>query len=225
MPAYNLLDLSTVVRSFGRGVVFYSDLWLPELGNPIDLNHLGDTEGDISIATNPELNGLTTPELTGPAKHEIDYTGEAPMVEVPLYLTDPALYAVISPSNSQHAGRSRVSAVAERTLVIFPERLFLEGSPGDAISAATLAVTAGVWTLGGVALTATQTALLGQSIWLWRGVFNRPPRTFHGGTGDARKQIETCSFEVMHHPDMPEGHHLYTIGDPSLASIDLDGAS
>ena len=221
----NLLDLASVVRSFGRGVVFYSDVWIPELGSPLALTHLGDTEGDIAVQTNPELNALTTPELTGPAKHEIDYTGEAPMVEIPLYLTDPALYAVISPANSKNAGRSRVSAVSEKTLVIFPEKLFLTGNPGDAISDVQISVTAGVWTKDGNALTAAETALLGQSMWFWRGLFNRPPRTFHGGTGDARKQIEACSFEVMHHPDMPEGHKLYTIGDPTTQGIDLDGLS
>jgi hypothetical protein len=29
----------------------------------------------------------------------------------------------------------------------------------------------------------------------------------------------------MHHPDMPEGHKLYTIGNPFPAGINLDGAS
>ena len=79
-----LLDLATLVRSWGRGVVFYADRWSP--GTALALTHLGDTEGDIKIATNPAMAGLTTPELTGPAVHEMDYTGEAPTLELPLWL-------------------------------------------------------------------------------------------------------------------------------------------
>jgi hypothetical protein len=111
----NLLDLADVVRSFGRGVVFQSPVWDPAAG-PLALTHLGDTEGDIVINTNPEVAGLTTPELTGPAFHEGDYVGENPVVEIPLYLTDPAMWAICSPSGSAHAGRSRRGTVAERTL-------------------------------------------------------------------------------------------------------------
>jgi hypothetical protein len=85
--------------------------------------------------------------------------------------------------------------------------------------------TGGVWTLGGSALSATQLALLDSSFWLWRGFFNRPPRRFLGGAGDARKNIETVSFQAMQHPDMPEGHRLYTTGDPADSSINLDGMS
>src|SRR5688572_5312432 len=108
MPAYNLLALPDVVRSWGRGVVHYAPRWSPGDG-PLALTHLGDTEGDIVINTNPETAGLTTPELTGPAVHEFDYTGENPVVEIPLYLTDPALLAVCTPSGASSAGRSRRS--------------------------------------------------------------------------------------------------------------------
>ena len=220
----NLLDLADVVRSFGRGVVFQSPVWDPATG-PLALTHLGDTEGDIMVNTNPEVAGLTTPELTGPAFHEGDYVGENPVVEIPLYLTDPALWAICSPSGSAHAGRSRRGSVAERTLVIFPEQLFLVTDPQGIVARETLVFTGTGWTLGGDALTAAQLALLDSSFWLWRGFFNRPPRRFLGGAGDARKNIETVSFQAMQHPDMPEGPGLYTTGDPADSSINLDGMS
>lgn len=232
MPSYSLQDLNSIVRSWGRGVVFYSvdqqggttpTLWDPT--GPLYLRHLGDTEGDLVINTNPEMASLTTPELTGPAPHEVDYTGEAPQIEVPLYLADPALEAIVSPIGQASAGRSRRSAPREYSLVILPEALFLTTGVSGAVSAATLAVTAGVFTLGGQALTAAQTALLGFGFWAWRVVPTRPPKRFRGGAGDDRKNIETVTFMVCHHPDMPEDHHLYTIGNPYDASINLEGSS
>jgi hypothetical protein len=224
MPSYNLLDLSTVLRSLGRGVVFRAPRWNPGDG-PLTLTHLGDTEGDISIATNPEMAALTTPELTGPAPVEMDYTGEAPVITFPMYLTDPTLIALVTPTGQASAGRSRRSAPLEHTLVILPEALFLKTDNAGIVSDYTLASSGGNWTLDGVALDSAQLALLAGSFWAWRGVFTTPPRSYRGGAGDARKNIEEVTFTLLHHPTMPEGHHLYTIGDPDDAGIDLDGGS
>lgn len=220
----SLLDLASVVRSLGRGVVFIADRWDPGSGD-LSPTHLGDTEGDIVINTNAEMSALTTPELTGPAAHEMDYTGENPTIEIPLYLTSPALMALVSPTGLAGAGRSRRSAPAEKTLIIFPEQLFLKPDGSGVVESYDLKRVGGAWTLDDVALTSAQLALLGVTFWAWRGVFTRPPMRFLGGAGDARKNIETVTFTVMQHPDMPEGHKLYTIGDPEDAGIDIEGGS
>lgn len=225
MPNYNLLDLTTIRRHLGgRGVVLYAPRW--DRNGALALTHLGDTEGDIVVSTNPEVSALTLPELSGPAAHEADYTGENPTVEIPLFLADPTTLAIVSPTGAASAGATRRRAVQEYTLVIIPETLFLVNNAAGAPERKQLAfTTAGGWTLNGVALTADQLDLLESSVWLWRGYFSRPPRSFRGGAGDAKKAIETVTFQAMHHPGMPEGHMLYTTGDPALAEIDLDGAS
>lgn len=215
---FDLLNLAEVLRTFGRGVVFRGSRFDPETGSPIALTHLGDTEGDITFTPNAEVAGLTLPEITGPAMHEATVTGENPVLEMPLFIADPALLATVSPLGSASAGRIGRVAAAEHTLAIFPEELF-----GD--SRAQLAYNAGAWTLGGVALTAAQLALLDGALWLWRGFFNRPPRRWLGGAGDASRNIETVSFQVMFHTGMPTGHGLYTVGDPSEAGIDIEGGS
>ena len=220
----DLLNLADVVRTIGRGVVFRAPRWNPGIGEELVLTHLGDTEGDISIATNAEVAGLTTPELSGGAMHEADFVGENPTIEAPIFLADPTLLALVSPSGVASGGRSRRSAPEEHTLVIFPEQLFLETVAGI-VHRRTVAFSGGAWTFNGAALSAARQTLLDMSFWAWRGFFNRPPQRFLGGAGDAKKQIETVSFQVMHHPDMPEGHHLYTIGDPVAADIDLEGGS
>lgn len=232
MPGYSLLDLTTVVRSWGRGVVLYATTdqagtipgrW--DLTGPLYLQHLGDTEGDITINTNPQMDSLTTPELTGPAPHEVDYSGEAPEIEIPLYLADPALEAIISPIGQANAGRSRRSAPREHTLVIMPEGLFLKADAEGVVQDYDLAFSGTTWTLNGIGLTTAQLAQLGSSFWAWRAIFSRPPKRFRGGAGNDRKNIETATAMICHHPDMPEGHHLYTIGDPQAAGINLEGTS
>lgn len=221
----NLLDLNDVLRKIGRGVVFYAPTrWNPQLGDPLALTHLGDTEGDITVNLATETKGLTTPELTGPAMHEVDIMGENPTVEIPLYLADPDLWAIISPNGSANGGTSRRVSVQERTLVVFPEALYLKAT-GGVNEAKELSYAGGNWTLDGVALDAAQLLMLDQSMWFWRGFFTRTPRRLRGGGGDDGKNIDTATFQVMVHPDMPEGHQLWTTGDPWASSIDLDGGS
>lgn len=225
MGNFTLADAAAVIATYGRGIVFDGDMWDPASG-AISLTQLGHTEGDIVVNPNSQIAGLTLPELTGPAKHETDYLGEDPKIEIPLYLADPTLIARVSPSGSAHAGRSRRGPVKEHTLWVVPEALFLSADSVGIITTHTLSFDgAGVWTIDAVPLTAEQQRLLDASFWLWRAVFDRPPRRFRGGAGDDKKNLEKVMVSAMHHPDMPEGHHIYTTGDPFASDIDLNGMS
>lgn len=224
MQKLNLLDVTALSASYGRGVVFYADKWTRQ-GHLI-MAQLGITEGDIVVTPQETLASLTIPELTGPAAHEMDYTGENPKIDVPLYLTDPALIAVCSPSGSAHAGRSRRSAVKEWTLMVIPESVFLENDAQGIVHDFEVDwTTGGRWLFNGVPFTPEQDMALGVSFWLWRAVFNRPPRKFRGGAGDAKKNIEQVAIQAMHHPLMPEGQHIYTTGNPFDSGINLNGES
>lgn len=224
-----LLNLEDVLRRIGRGVVFYAVdgdgepiRWDP--GTEMNLVHLGDTEGNIVVNANGEQAVLTLPEIAGSAVFEATYLGENPVVEIPLFLADPALLPIVSPIGNISAGHIRVRDVSERTLVIFPEKLFrLPGGQDEGFGM--LSFAAGAWSLGGAALTDAQDAIMAMSMWFWRGFFSRPSRSFLGGHGDEGKNIETVSFQAMMHPDMPDGHRLYTLGDPALSGINLEGGS
>lgn len=221
---YTLLDLETLLRKIGRGVVFYAvdgsgDPVRWDAASELNLTHLGDTEGDITFEPNGSVANLTLPELSGDAIHEATHLGENPQLDIPLFLADPDLLSIVSPVGQAGAGYGRVRDVSERTVVVFPEGLFQEanGTFDD------LAYTSGGgWTVGGDALTADQETQLENSLWLWRGYFERPTRSFYGGHGDDGKNIETVMFRVMMHPDLPEGQRLFTIGDPSAVSIDIE---
>lgn len=185
---------------------------------PLNLAHLGNTEGEISPSSEVAISELTFPEYTGPSAHKRYYDGESVMVTIPLFFADPRLQAICSPIGSASGGHSRQRPVKEHTLVIVPEQLLFDPS-SDAFEA--LTYTGGVWQVGGSNLTAKQEQLLGLSIWAWRGSFGRQlPAYKHD---DGGKVVNPVEFSVMHSPEFPEGHMLYTRGDPTLAGIDLEG--
>jgi hypothetical protein len=228
---YSLLDLETLLRKYGRGVAFYAHDGTPELvGDPIrwdgaselQLAHLGDTEGDITMPLNESIANLTLPEIAGGAVFEATYTGEAPQIVLPLFLADPNLLSIISPIGQASAGHIRVRDVAERTIVLFPEELFRDA---EQVYRTLTYTQAGGWLLNGVALDAALITLLGLSVWGWRGYFSRPERSFLGGHGDDGKNIVPTTFNIMMHPDMPDGQRLYTVGDPAAQGIFVDGTS
>lgn len=229
-----LLSLENIIRSIGRGVVLYAPRWSPGdgraliqsgAGDAYALKHLGDTEGDITLALNEDVQALTLPEITGPAEHEADYMGENPVLSIPLFLADPTLRGIVSPISSPHGGGERRRPATKYTLAVLPEALVLEAGAGGRNSVKELTCPGGAWELDGVPLDAARSTMLAQSVWLWRGYFKRPEQSFKGGAGNAKKSIEKCTFQVMHHPDLPDGQHLYTAGDPFLAGVDLNGGS
>jgi hypothetical protein len=228
MPNASLLNLQTLLRKIGRGVIFYAHdgdgipvRW--DGTSPLLLQHLGDTEGEIIKQPNFTVANLTLPEISGGAVYEATYTGENPVIDMPLFLADANLLPIVSPTGSASAGLERVEDVAERTVVIFPERFFKRlDAPGYADIGYT---TGGNFTVDGVAITDTQEALLAHALWAWRGYFSRPPRRFRGGHGDDAKNIEVVQFTMMVHPDMPDGERLYTTGNPFDVDIEIDPGS
>jgi len=215
---YTLQDLTTVLRAIGRGVVFYADKWNGSTN--LTLAHLGDTEGEITVELNEEYVHLTTPELTGQAKHKSYVAGEDPVVTIPLFLADPALRSVVSPTGNASGGYQRRRPVKERTVVIFPEELFLNPSTGEY---GQLVYTGTAWQVDGQALTPEQEKLLGMSVWFWRGYFTKAMPPFRHE--DAGKTVVPVTFQVMQSDlstsIIPDGQRLYTVGDPEDAGIDI----
>lgn len=214
---FTLANLQDQVRAIGRAVVMIAPTrWEP--GTKIALQHLADTEGDISVAKNESYVHLQLPELTGPAKHESYVEGEDPVITMPIFIASPDTRALITPTDHASGGYSRRRKVKSRTLVLFPEEMFFDEASNtyQQLSYSD----AGGWELGGEVLTTDQERLLGLSMWFWRGYFTRPSIPFRHG--DAGKTVESVSFQVQHAAYMPEGHMLYTLGDPAESDIDID---
>lgn len=223
MPnTYTLQDLQAVLRAIGRGVVFYAEKW--DGTSNLALTHLGDTEGEITTELNEEYVHLTLPELTGAAKHKSYVTGEDPVVTLPLFLADPDLRAIVSPTGNASGGYQRQRPVKERTLVIFPEELFFDEATGEY---GDLAYTGTAWQVNGQPLTPAQQKLLGQSVWFWRGYFTKPGPVFRHE--DAGKLVQPTNFQAMQSDldlsIIPDGERLYTLGDPTEKNIDIHPAA
>jgi hypothetical protein len=218
-----LKDLQQAARAIGRGVVFRANVWAGTAA--LALTHLGDTEGDITVAANESYVHQTLPELTGPAKHESYVEGEDPVVTLPLFAADPADRAILTPTGNASGGYSRRRKVKEHTLVVFPEELFFNEESG-AYDLQLSYTKAEGWKLGGEELNAEQKRLLALAMWFWRGYFNRAPVEFKHG--DAGKTVASVAFQVMQSKlpvaVLPEGERLYTLGDPKEKQIELDPA-
>lgn len=192
--------LQNALRTIGKGYVF--------VGNPGEtgsngLRPLGATEGEIKVAFNQEFNDLKFPEYTGPAIHERKMTGENVTVTIPLILGDPDLLDDISPVRSRGGGYSSQQVVKTTSLVIFPEAEIRGG----------LTYTAGS---GGAAGTWTPAAPA-NAVWIWKGHFVRPGMNYK--QADGGKVIVETTFQALFDGTRPDGHRLYTIGDPVAAGI------
>lgn len=219
---YRLLDLQAQLRAIGRGVVFYAEKW--DGATNLKLTHLGDTEGEITVETNESYSHLTLTELTGEAKHKSYVNGEDPVVTIPLFLADPALRAIVSPTGSASGGYQRQRPVKERTLVVFPEELFFNPTTGEY---GDLSYTGTAWQVDGAALSPAQEDLLGQSVWFPRGYFNKPGLAYRHEDGG--KLVLPVSYQAMQSDlatsVIPDGCRLYFMGDPDDVGIDIHPAT
>jgi hypothetical protein len=215
MAGITLEDLGSGSFSISKGAVFYADAW--DFSSALDLDFLGFTEGEITFSLNEEFQNLTLDEYTGTLSHKAFVQGEAPVLTIPLFTGDPSLRAILSPTGSASGGYSRQLPVAERTIVVFPEELFLTND-GQSTLELEYNTGASAWELDGQALTAEQDRLLGQALWVWRGYFSKPDVVYrHANAG---KSVDEVTFTSMYQPLAPNGVRIYHIGDPLEVGID-----
>lgn len=194
----NFPNLQNALKSIGKGYVFVGSTSAAN-----GLQPLGATEGEIRVAFNQEFNDLRFPEYTGPAIHERKLTGENVTVTIPMIMGDPELYDRLSATSSTGGGYTSQQPVAVTSLVIFPESEIRDGlgyAPGAAGAA-------GTWT----------PAAPSRAVWIWKGHFNRPGMNYR--QADGGKVISEVTFQALFDASRPEGHKLYTIGDPSTQGI------
>jgi hypothetical protein len=200
------------------GADFVPGYW--DGSSPLTLKHLCDTEGVVGLDPKESFVYLETPEQTGAGKHKGYVEGEDPLIDIPAYNGDPELAAIMSGSGNAGAGYSRRRPVREHTLVIIPEELLVDPATGKY---AKLGYDGAAWKWNDAPLTPEQERLLGLARWVWRGHFIKPKVEFtHDQAG---KSVGTAQFQVMLDLTKPEGHMLYTVGDPADAEIDINPAA
>ncbi len=217
--AIQLADLDTQKFSIGKAAVFYAPAWNFDSDLHAAMGFLGFTEGEVTVEFNETYNSLTLPEYTGDAPHEQYVQGEAPEINLPLYAADPAIRGILSPTGSGSGGRRRQQPVTAYTVALIPEEFFLDPTDPDLQTDLPLVPTGSGWTLGGTALTDDQQELLDQGAWFWRVRFGKPQLLYQHEEGG--KVLVDVTGSVLYQVAAPNGHRLYTLGDPYDAGIDI----
>lgn len=226
-----LAALNEAALEIGKAVILYADpAW--DGVSPLTLSHLGDTEGAVKFTANEQIGKLMLPEVYGDAAVDAWVTGADPVLTAPLFLADPALRSLVSPSGDGVIGTGSRRPVARKTLVIMPQALFYDAYTGKNTASVSFAVDS--WTKTSTdpeatptALTTDEQRLLGLSIWMWSCYPERPPVTYEATVNDVVKNIE----EVTFHAIRPKGATasvvpgIVTIGDPADYDIDIVGTA
>lgn len=218
-PSYSLTAIDLASAAIGRAAVFTANYWAGS--TDLALTHLGYTEGNIQVAANTEFSNLTLPELTGPAPLKAYQKGEAPVLGFSVLCGTQALAALFSPTAAGSSGYKRWREVTYKTLVLFPEDLFIAANAEKAL--AFTKGSPGAWTIGGVAASAAQLAKIDLSMWFWKGYFTRVAPSFN--PEDGGKAMQAIEFHAVQDLTKPDGHQIWTLGDPADASIDIDAGA
>lgn len=173
------------------------------------LTSLGAVEGTTEFTAGQDVNPLTAPELTGGVAHQSTAVLGDVTIKVNVVMGDNTLYAKITPWGSKSGGFSVPQNVLTTAVVLMP-RSELGGS---------LAFAAGTWTRtagNGVAAASGAAAAPKNTVWLWRAYpsfGNLPFQYANGG-----KVLVEVTFHAMFDATKPEGHKVYTIGDPAAVT-------
>lgn len=200
----NKISLTEAIRALGRAMVYAGDAFT--VGG---LVALGATEGDIEVEEQEEYSDLTLPEYTGGAVHDRKVLQSGALVTIPLIVgpavgggsNGGAVYDKISSiGDGGGGGYSTQQPVVTTNLLIVPE---------SEIGAGLSYPLAGPWS----------PAAPVHAIWIWRAVPEVSSQPFRHGDGG--KIIREVPFRSMFDTTKPEGHKLWTRGDPIPAGIEV----
>lgn len=234
-----LSTLDETALEIGKGRIFYatsgdedentglleSQEW--DGTTDLELAHLGDTQGPVRFNAQESIGALKLPEHYNEGVIRAYVTGADPVLNAPLLLANPGLRRMISPSGDTIIGSGTRSEAAYHTLVIMPERLFFD--PGTKKNTATIAYLPAGWrkftvadpSPAGRVLTDEELRLLGLTIWIPSGYWERPPVTFEAIVNDAVVNVEECTFHARRPAaDVLDGIMAF-IGLPEDNGIDI----
>ena len=202
-------SLAEAVRALGRAIVYAGDA--TSAGG---LTVIGAIEGEVQAEEMETYNDLVLPELTGETIHERDILQGGARVTVPLIMgkqttgsggsdSGAAVYAKISSDGvGAGGGYSTQQPVVTTTLLMIPE--------AEVPASGGLAFSVGAWTPNTPPV---------HAVWLWRAVPEVSGMSLQHGEGG--KVIREVPFLTLYDQAKPEGHKLWTRGDPNAFSITI----
>ncbi len=238
MPTYLTMNLATALRSLSRPVIMWHytgtdpntvpALWTPGDG-PLVLEHAGDTEGVFTVSFDTERSNLVLPELFGNIPLKSYITSETPSVTGNVWMADPDIRKKWSPTGVAHGGRRRRAEDLGRTMVIFPEDLFVAANGQDPMG---VVYEGNEWmqqpldslgepTGAPTAIPSVKAHLAESIIILWRVSVGRADIVLQHDEGS--RSLSPAGILPMIHPDMPNAHHVFTMGNPFDYGIEIGG--
>jgi hypothetical protein len=207
MPATSVV-LTTKLPSIGSAEVLIGDPYTAS-----GLESLGLTEGDITAEVTFSENALTADEWTGAVPHEVETMVENAIIRVPVIVTNDDLYERIHPTGTKSGGWSAPQFVQEFSTVLIPRKQLGASLANTTGLTAGWVRLAGNGVLGATAADASPT----HATWLWRSYAMPGARTLRRSAGG--KAIIEVAFRAMFDVTRPEGHRVYTLGDPTTQGI------
>lgn len=220
-----LVGVNTQKYHIGRMSLFRAPAWDGATNLITALTHVGNTEGEVNIQTNPEFSDLTLPETSGPAILTRYLAGENPSFDLGIFPSLTGL-ALFTPTARGSAGQQHRRLVREHTLWVVPEQLFAKTDvDGNVTFDAVIAyTTAGGFTKDAIALTTEEQRLADLSLFIWRAHFSRATPIYRHEDGG--KAMQTVTVTVMQDFTKPDGCQLYMLAGEidDFPTVDLDGA-
>ena len=193
--------LANAVAAIGKAQVY--------TGNPFTvggMKALGSIEGEVSFNEDFQYNDLTT-EQTGGVVHQRQVMLGSVTITAPIVFSNVEAYASTHPLGLAHGGHSRQQPAAETSVMIVPD--FEHAADGTFAYNIAGAETTPSW----------KPAPPKHAVFLWRASRTRDALSFQQDNGG--KRVITVTFTGMWFDGaaVPEGHKVYTIGDPVAAGV------
>lgn len=229
----DLKDVSTQRYDIGRAAIFVygtedgDGVITPEAWDEADplfasMIHIGNTEGAIDIAMNPEYSELTLPETSGPAAILRFLAGERPEFTLGIFPT-PAGMRLFSPTSLGSAGQQRRRRVKEALLWIVPEELFLAEDVNNNVVEVPVTYAGGAFLKDGNPLTTAEQELVDMSILAWRCDFSRATPIYQHEDGG--KSLREVTVMVQQDFSKPDGAQLFlVVGEASVFAMTFEGS-
>lgn len=207
-PGIAPFTLTQAIQAMGVAEVFIGDPLTAQGG----MLSLGAVEGTVNVTPGYTRNELKAPELTGDVTHQaVTVLGDVTCT-VPLIISDMSVIPKISPTGLASGGHSIPQKVAETSVLIIPRALVGGGLANATGLPAGWTRTAGNGVAGGSGAGFAPV----NAIWLWRATPSYGALPFQYANGG--KIIIEVTFTAMFDATKPEGHKVFTIGDPTAAA-------
>lgn len=207
-------SLTAALQAIGNAHVYVGSMIVAN-----SMAALGQKEGQIQVANDQAWNQLTAPENTGPMVHDETLDGENLVITVPLIVpADGSLWADSSPTGTSGGGFSFPQVPTDTMVAIIPDKEVGGGLKYDSVTPEWVRLAG-----NGVAAANGADATPKNALFIWRARISRGAVTFDRANGG--KMIVPVTIQGKYQAEstagnaMPEGHHLYTWGDPVTAGV------